>query len=159
MNVFVVGNGAVSSLYNNGTVQSAMTSGGGTGAAVDSAGYVWSINANGTSLSKFNDAGVFSASYSPSGLTGASALAVDGNSNLWVADGNGTLSVVSNAGALLLTVSGSTSAAPSGVAIDLSGNVWVANPTTNSVDVVIGGAAPVAPLANEVQNAMPGAKP
>jgi len=159
MNVFVVGNGAVSSLYNNGTLQSAATSGGGIGAAVDSAGYVWSINANGSSLSKFNDAGVFSASYSPSGLTGASALAVDGNSNLWVSNGNGTISLVSNAGASLLTISGSTTAAPSAVAVDLSGNVWVANPTTNSLDEVLGGAAPVAPLVNGVLLAMPGTRP
>jgi len=159
MNVFVVGAGAVSSLYNNGAEQSAATSGGGIGAAVDSAGYVWSINMNGTSLSKFNDAGVFSASYSPGGVTGASALAMDGNSNVWVANGNGTISLVSNAGVSLLNISGSTSAAPSGVAVDLSGNVWVANPTGNSLDEMLGGAAPVMPLVNGVLFAVPGTRP
>jgi hypothetical protein len=45
------------------------------------------------------------------------------------------------------------------VAIDSSGNIWVANPTANTVDEVIGGAAPAAPLANAVQTATPGGKP
>jgi len=153
------GGGTVSSLFNNGTAQSAATSGGGIGAAVDASGFVWSINSSGGGLSKFTDAGLFSASITPAGITAASALAIDGNSNLIVANGNGTISVVSNAGATISTTVGSTTTAPSAVAVDISGNVWVANPAANSVDEIVGGAAPTAPLANAVQNAKPGTEP
>jgi hypothetical protein len=157
--VFLSGSGSVGSLGSTGAQTSAAVAGGGTGAAVDASGYVWSINANGTSLSSFTPAGALSASYSPSGLTGASALAIDGNSNIVVANGNGALSIVANAGTTTSTTQGSTSAAPSGVAIDLSGDVWVANSSTSTVDEIIGGAAPVAPLASSVKNTTPATKP
>jgi hypothetical protein len=153
------GYGTVSSLFNNGTPQSAATSGGGIGAAVDASGFVWSINSGGGGLSKFTDAGVFSASYNPAGVAGATALAIDGNSNVIVANGNGTISVVSNAGTSVSTIAGSTAAAPSAVAVDISGNVWVANPAASTVDEIIGGASPAAPLATAVQNTAPGMRP
>jgi hypothetical protein len=157
--VFVAGGGDVGSLNANGTVASTATAGGGKGAAVDANGYVWSINSNGTSVSTFTPAGALSTSYSPAGLTGASALAIDGNSNVLIANSNGILSVVSNSGAAVATMAGSTMGAPSGVAIDSSGNVWVANPAANSIDEIIGGAVPAAPLANAVQTMTPGGKP
>ena len=159
MNVFTADfGGSISSLYNNGTLQSNATTGGGVGAAVDASGYVWSIN-SGNTLSKFTDTGTLSTSYGGIGLSGAAALAIDGNSQVWIANGNGSLTEVSNAGAVVLTVPGSATSAGSGVAIDSSGNVWVANPSTNTVDEVIGGAAPAETLANAVQTATPGTKP
>jgi len=160
MNVFTANStGSVASLYNNGTVESSAITGGGIGAAVDSNGFVWSIGSGGNSLSKFTDVGAFSKSFTPTGFTGASALAIDGNSNIWVASSNGVIFQISNTGTATSTTTGSTGAAPSGVAIDSSGNVWVANSTANTVDEIIGGAAPAATLANAVQTATPGMKP
>jgi hypothetical protein len=152
--VFIAGSGGVTSLNSFGTVTTNATLGGTTGVAVDATGNVWSLN--GSSLAKFTPAGTLDISFSPTGLNSASALAIDGNSNIWVVNGNGTISFVSNAGASLANITGSTTSAPSSIAIDLSGNVWVANTTTNTVDEVIGGAAPAAPLATAVQNNAPG---
>jgi hypothetical protein len=157
--VFVAGGGSVASLNAYGVVSSSAVAGGGKGAAVDANGYVWSINANGTSVSTFTPAGAFGSSYSPAGLTGASAVAIDGNNNAIVANGNGKVVVVSNAGAAVSTTQGSTTAAPGSIAIDSAGNVWLANAAANTIDEIIGGAAPAAPLANAVQNNAPGAKP
>lgn len=150
--------GSLSSLFNIGTVQSQATTGGGIGAAVDANGFVWSINSSSSGLSKFTDAGAASGSYTNVGLSGASALALDGNSQVVVANGNGQIVVLSNAGAVVSTTQGSASVGGSGVAIDLSGNVWVSN-AGGTVDEIIGGAAPAAPLTNAVVSATPGAKP
>jgi sugar lactone lactonase YvrE len=157
--VFIAGSGDVASLNASGSVSSTAIAGGGRGAAVDANGYVWSINSNGTSLSTFTPTGVLGTSYSPTGLTAVSAIAIDGNSNVIITNGNGVLSVVSNAGVALSTTAGSTSAAPSGVAVDNSGNIWVANPTANTVDEIIGGASATAPLANAVKSSTIGTKP
>jgi predicted extracellular nuclease len=155
--VFVAGNGSVASLNSYG-VSSSATANGGTGAAVDQNGYVWSINSNGTSVSTFTPAGALGTSYSPTGVTAASALAIDGNSNVIITSGNGTISVVSNAGTTAYTASGSTIAAPSGIAIDISGDIWVANPA-GTLDEIIGGAAPVLPLSTAVTADAPGTRP
>jgi sugar lactone lactonase YvrE len=157
--VFITGSGNVASLNADGAVATTAAAGGGKGLAVDANGYVWSINSNGTSLSTFTPTGALGTSYLPTGLTAASAIAIDGNSNVIITNGNGVLSLVVNAGIALSTTAGSTSAAPSGVAVDNSGNIWVANPTTNSVDEIIGGAAPTAPLANAVKSNTIGTKP
>jgi len=147
----------VTSVYDNGGPASGAATGGGIGAAVDANGYVWSINTNGNGVSQFTDAGVFSVSHS--GIASATALAIDGNDNVWITNGNGTLSVLSNSGTVVSTIAGSTTAAPSSIAIDISGNVWVSNPSTNTIDEVIGGAAPVAPLSTAVTAATSGARP
>jgi sugar lactone lactonase YvrE len=158
--VFVVGaSGTVGALYQSGNAAGAGSGGGGIGAAVDSGGYVWSIDSSGGSLSKFTDTGTLSATYSGVGLSGASALAIDGNGQVWIANSNHSVSVLSNAGALISTTSDPSFSAPAGVAIDSSGNVWIANGTTSTVDEIVGGAAPAAPLANAVVSATPGVKP
>ena len=155
--VFITGGGGVASLNAFGAVTTTATSGGATGLAVDATGHVWSLNGN--SLAEFSPAGVLATSFAPTGLNSASALAIDGNSNIVVANGNGVISVVSSAGVAVSTTAGSTTSAPSSVAIDSSGNVWVANPTANTVDEVIGAAAPASPLVNAVVTATPGVKP
>jgi sugar lactone lactonase YvrE len=157
--VFVVGSGSVESFNNYGSVASKATSGGGVGAAADANGYVWSINTGGNGVSSFTPTGALGSTYQSVGLSGATGLAIDGNNNLIIANGNGEVMTLSNAGVVVSTTQGSSTAGGSGVAIDLSGNVWIANPTTNSVDEVIGGAAPAAPLANAVKTNTPGAKP
>jgi len=159
MNAFVANSsGSMASLFNNGTEQSGAISGGGIGAAVDSEGFVWSIGVDGSSLWKFADTGALAATYTGVGLSGATALAIDGNSNLVVTNGNSVV-VLSNAGVPLSTTTDSTISGPTGVAVDDAGNVWVSNGANSTVDEVIGGAGPLAPLAVSVQTGNPGAKP
>jgi hypothetical protein len=54
----------------------------------------------------------------------ATALAIDGDSHVLVA--NGQTEVLSNAGVIVSTTQGSTSASPSSIAIDNSGSIWAA---------------------------------
>jgi hypothetical protein len=157
--VFLAGSSKVASLDAGGVVASPAVAGGGVGAAVDSSGYVWSINSGGGGVTSITPAGAVGTSYTSLGLSGATALAMDGYSHIVVANGNGSTVVFTNTGAIVSTTQGSTSAGGSGVAIDISGNIWVTNAAANSVDKIIGGAAPVSPLAKAVQNATPGAKP
>jgi hypothetical protein len=158
--VFVAdGNGAVSTLGGTSKRGTTATPGGGVGLAVDAQGFVWSINTNGSGLTRFTDTGTSPTTFTPSGMNGATSLAFDGNSILWITNADGTLLSVSNAGAALSTSTNSAKKASSAIAIDLSGNIWVANPTTNTVDEVIGGAAPVAPLSTAVTSGTPGARP
>jgi len=157
--IFLAGSGKVASLGDTGAVSSAAVSGGGLGVAVDASGTVWSLNSGGGGFTSFTTAGALGTGYSTLLTNGASALAIDGNSHLVIPSGSGATVTFSNAGALVSTTQGSATAAPSGVAIDLSGNVWVTNAAANSVDEIIGGAAPAAPLATAVQSATPGAKP
>jgi streptogramin lyase len=158
--VFLAGSGSIGSLYESGTVQANAVTGGGIGVAVDPAGDVWSINANGSGVTRFTDAnGVDSSFAGVSGVTSATSLAIDGAGAVWIANGSGMVSRFSNAGAAVSSTKGSTSSAGTGVAIDISGNVWVSNGAASSVDEVIGGATPVLPLATAVQNGTPAAKP
>jgi hypothetical protein len=53
----------------------------------------------------------------------------------------------------------STLVKPSGVAIDISGNVWISDSQSDSVHEIVGGAAPVLPLANAVQTNSLGVEP
>jgi hypothetical protein len=156
--VFVAGSGAMGVQDTAGDLVSTDVAGGGTGAAVRSSGVVWSIG-GGNSLVYYLNSGQLENTYTNLGLSGATALAFDGNSNLFVANGNGAVTVVSTPDTVVSTTQGSTSAAASSLAIDNSGNVWIANPTANTVDEIIGGAAPAAPLANAVQNGTPGTEP
>jgi hypothetical protein len=157
--VFLAGSGSVASLTASGSVTTSAVAGGGIGAAIDSSGSTWSLNSGGTGISTFTPTGALGTAYTGIGLNGATALAIDGNSKVLIANGNGQTETISNAGAVVSTTQGSTSAGGSGVAIDLSGNVWVTNPTSNSVDEIIGGATPVTPLANAVSTGTPATKP
>ena len=152
-------NGTVASLLETGVSQSSAVTGGGIGVAVDSLGYVWSINTGGAGLTRFTDTGTSAGTYTPSGISGATALAIDGNSNLWILNGTSTVLQVSNAGTTLSTVNRGTNTPATGVAIDQAGSVWVANGTDNSVTKFIGAAAPTASLTNAVVNNASGTKP
>jgi hypothetical protein len=152
-------NSTVSSVTSTLTAQSPAASGGGTGVAVDATGYVWSLTSAGSGLTRFKDVGTFSNSYTPAGVSGAKALAFDGNSSLWISNANGTLTEVSPAGTALSTAHNNTGSASSSVAIDISGNIWLTNPTASTVDEIIGGAAPTQPLSTAVTNDTPATKP
>jgi trimeric autotransporter adhesin len=146
----------------DGSTGSTSASGGGVGAAIDSAGSVLSIDTSGTTLTKFTDAGVVSSTLMGAGLNNATALAVDGNSNVWVANGNGTLSVFNSTGspvsAIPVAAAGNMSQ-PASVNIDAAGSVWIANAGNNTVTEIVGVAAPSPVLVNAVINATPGTRP
>lgn len=155
----------IGSLNADGTTQSSATSGGGNGLAVGQSGFVWSIDATGTGLSRFSNAGVLANDYTGlSLLNGASALATDGNGLIWVANsGTNSVVAVNSSGAVQTTgVLGSDviGATPSAIAVDEAGGVWVASKAGNSVTHIIGAAAPVVtPIANGVANNTLGKKP
>jgi sugar lactone lactonase YvrE len=158
--VFIVGNGGVESFNNYGSDASKATSGGGIGAAVDAAGYVWSIDASGSGVSRFSpSAGALVNDYTGIGLNSATALAIDGKGQVWITNASGTVSMLTNAGVPAATINDASFSGTTSIAIDISGTVWVTNATNNTVDEIIGGAAPSAPLANAVQNNTPGTRP
>jgi hypothetical protein len=146
------------------SITTSAASGGGVGAAVDSSGDIWSINIGGNGLSEFNKSGTaMSTSYAGGGLSGASALAIDGSGQIWTANGSGSLSVFSNAGTALSPAAGlapNSLSTPTGIAIDNAGSVWIGNSGNNTVTEVIGAAVPVAtPTQSAVQNITLGTKP
>jgi arabinogalactan endo-1,4-beta-galactosidase len=154
--------GSISELSNSGTpLTSSAVSGGGTGIAIDSTGYIWS--ASSTNLTKLSSTGTLSGTFNGGGLSSPSALVLDGSSNVWIANAGNTLSLFSNAGTPLspstgFTVSGVN--APSSIAIDATGSLWIANAGAATVTRVLGAADPVTtPLASAVQNATTGTKP
>ena len=162
--IFVVnGGGSVASLYPNGSSQSAAASGGGVGAAVDAAGYVWSLNTNGNGLTKFNNTGATAGTYSGNGTAAATALAIDGSGNVFVSNGNGTINAVNNAGTSpfgtpIAAAAGISS--PSAISIDTAGSLWVASAGDGSVVEIIGVVAPVTtPTVAAVKQANPGTRP
>jgi len=143
---------------------SSATSGGGTGAAVDNSGNIWTINISGASLAKFSKTGtVVSSSFTGGGLSSAAALAIDGSNQVWVANGNGSLSLFNSSGVAQSPSTGFAPGAlstPTGIAIDNAGSLWVSNGGNNSVTEVIGAASPVVtPTQSAVQNITLGVKP
>jgi hypothetical protein len=156
--IFVVNSGgSMSSLFSNGTVQSSAVAGGGIGAAVDRNGLVFSITADGTGVSTFNDNGTL-ANTTSGVLTGASALAIDGGDQLWIAS-PGSVSVGQILGSGQASIADPTLQKPSGIAIDLSGNVWISDSQSNTVHEIVGGGMPTQPLATAVTNKTPGTEP
>lgn len=162
-NVWVVnGNGTLSSLTADGIVLNSGVSAGGVAVAADAAGSLWSLAAGG--LSKTSNGGrVISSGYTGGGLAQAAGLAVDGEGKVWIANANNSISLFANDGTALTPTSGYASDAglstPSGIAVDNAGNVWVTNSADDSVEEIVGAAAPVAPLAIGVQNQTTGVKP
>jgi hypothetical protein len=123
--------------------------------AVDGSANIWVANYATQGISKFSGEGVLLNTTPYPGSSSPGGIAIDGSGNAWVANGNGTIVVLSNNGATTATIADTGLTTPRGVAIDSSGNVWVANQTANTVDEIIGGAAPAAPLAAGT----PGGKP
>jgi hypothetical protein len=156
--VFVVnGGGSISSLFIDGAAQSSAVAGGGIGAAVDRNGDVFSLSADGTGISIFKDDGTLY--YTNTGaLNGASALAIDGGDQLWIAS-PGQVVMAQILGSGQVGYADPTLQKPSGVAIDISGNIWIADSQSNTVHEIVGGGLPTQPLATAVTNKTPGTEP
>jgi sugar lactone lactonase YvrE len=135
----------------------------GGGVAFDSGGNVWSVNSTTNQLLQTTKTGASATTFAGGGLNTPVALAVDGNGVVWIANQGGSVSAFANTGIAVSPATtgyaGGTLNAPTGIAIDVSGNVWISNGGNNTTTEILGGAAPVAPLAVGVQNGTPGVKP
>jgi hypothetical protein len=128
--------------------------------AFDATGNIWVANTGSTGISKFNKNGTPAAANPfTANISSPAALAVDGNSQVWVLNGNGSLTVMANTGAVTTTISDTTLTGANAFAIDQSGSLWTVNASNNSVREYLGIAAPTAPLATAVKNNTVGTKP
>jgi hypothetical protein len=159
MNVFVAASSSMLSFYNNGNVQTAATAGGGIGAAVDSLGNVWSINADGSGISRFSDAGALLATYAVG--KSATALAVDGLGKIWITNANGTITALNNDGSVAADGLGDDAnlSSPASISVDTAGSLWIANKGNHTVTETFGEAASAAPISAAVYNNTPGTRP
>ncbi len=154
------------------------------GVAIDATGSAWIAPVVGDrtgqpDLVKIVNSGssVAQTEYTGNGLNSASGVAMDGASNVWVANSNlfdssagPGVSEFSNTGAGLSpkTFQGGGVNAPSSIAVDGSGNVWAvnsftgtANPPAGTVTELIGAGVPVVtPIVQGLQTGFtPGSKP
>lgn len=162
--VFVTNSGGtVTSLYDNGAVQSSAISGGGRGAAVDASGYVFSLFANGNGISQFSDTGRLQVVYSGYGAAAATALAIDGRGLVFFTNGNGTVDALSQVTGTVYATPVAAAAgisSPTAISVDSAGSLWIASSGDNSAVEIIGIAAPVVtPTVNAVKNSNPGTRP
>ena len=81
-------------------------------------------------------------------------LAVDGNGQAWLSNGDGTVAVLSSTGASVGGAVNFGNAALAGLAIDVSGNVWIASGSHGIVEL-LGAATPTAPLSAEIPASRP----
>ena len=155
--------GGTSELAGNGYgISPSAYSGANMAVAIDSAGNIWTVGTGSTLLEETNQVGTAPATPTGGGLDVPVGIAIDGNSAVWITNGNNTISEFSNAGVAQSPSNGfadSSLSTPSGIAIDLGGSVWIANKGNSSVTRILGAAAPADPLATAAANNKTGAKP
>ena len=157
-------NGSLSELTGDGfgVSTSAYTSAN-NGLAIDGGGSLWTVGTGSMPLAANNQVGAQLAPVQVSGgLATPAGVAIDGASQIWVTNNNGSVSLFNNSGTALTPSTGYTDSSlstPSGIAIDLGGSVWIANQGNNSVTRILGAAAPAAPLSTAAANKTTGAKP
>jgi streptogramin lyase len=137
---------------------------GGESLAVDGAGDFWLTGA--ANVAQFDPTGAPLTTFTGGGLAtggGSTAVAIDGNDTVWLANANGSLTQLNSSGSPLSPSTGYTGGglnAPTGIAIDPAGSVWVVNSGNNSVTHVFGGAAPaITPISQSTATAAMGARP
>jgi hypothetical protein len=131
---------------------------GGTGAAIDSSGNVWSLNVGGTAVSEFTSGGTNT--ISGGGLNVGTSLAIDGSNQVWITNSDGTIAAFNSGGSPVSSAPYAVgTSSPTSIAIDISGNLWIANSASNSVTKVLGAATPTVPLATGVVNVAPATEP
>ena len=161
----VDGTGGASELNDNGgDVTTTADPGQNIALAVDSFGNTWTIGSGTPPLEETSDRGSLlnQIAANTGGLISPAAIAIDGASQVWIANGNNSISLFADSGAPLSPYYGFTDpslSTPAGIAIDLAGSVWIANHGNNSMTRILGAAAPVAPIATAVANNTTGAKP
>lgn len=159
----VDGGGGTSELAGNGYgISPSAYSGANQAVAIDNAGNVWTVGTGSTPLEETSQVGTQPATPTGGGLNLPVGIAIDGNSAVWITNGNGTVSEFSNGGTAQSPSNGFADASlstPSGIAIDLGGSVWIANKGNNSVTRILGAAAPADPLATAAANNKTGVEP
>jgi len=158
------GSGGVSELAGTGYgIATSAYGGGDTGVAIDNSGNVWTIGMGSTLLEETSQVGTIQNSMSTGGgLDLPVGLAIDGDSQVWVTNGNNSVSLLSNSGVVLSPSNGFVGVSlstPTGIAIDLGGSVWIADKGNNSVTRLLGAAAPAAPISTATASQTTGAKP
>ena len=127
--------------------------------AVDGSGNIWianqlsdsSVNSGMGSVTMLNSNGVAASAspFAPKGMQSpaANSLAIDGAGRVWVANSNGSVSVLNadgSAGAPVSYGNGANLGSLAGLALDSSGDVWVVNSSgSGALSKLIGVAAPV----------------
>ena len=160
----VNGAGGIAELAGNGdAISSSAYTGANLAVAIDNSGNVWTAGTGSPLLEESNQLGS-SLTTVPSGTGGLNApvrLAIDGGGQVWVVNGNDTISLFSNAGATLSPTGGFAAplSGPAGIAIDQSGSVWIANKTNSTLTRILGAASPAAPLSTAAANNTTGARP
>jgi ligand-binding sensor domain-containing protein len=131
---------------------------------------MWVASSNGVSEFTRQGTAYSSTASTAGGIGSPEAIAIDGAGQVWVANANGTVSVLNNSGAAVSPSSGycgpatlptgycGASTTPAGIAIDISGSVWIPSSSANTVTRILGAAAPVVPLATGAASG-PGVEP
>lgn len=163
--VWVVNSGgSTAELAGNGYgITSSAYSSGNVAGAIDSIGNLWTVGTGTNLLQDISQTGISqNALTSGGGLDSPSAVAIDGNSQIWVANsGNNSVTLFLNGSPESPTTgfTDSSLSTPSGVAVDLGGSVWIANQGNNSITRFLGAAAPAAPPSTAAKNSTTGVKP
>jgi hypothetical protein len=143
-------------------------SGGGVGTVIgpqseafDSAGNIWVTSTQGVNAFTGEGVPMTTTPITAGGISQPVSVAVDGDGLIWIANGDGTVSVLTNGGQAVTTTPYLTPipGAPAAIAVDMSGNVWLTNPVGNAMTEIIGAASPVEPLATALANGTPAQKP
>jgi len=120
------------------------------GLATDAAGDIWVTNFFGASELPVGNYEAGQVSYSAAPFTGrvaASAIAIDGATNVWLIGDSGLyvveLPAVNYAAANIYTIPGSSDDVLSSLGVDAAGDVWVTNSVSSSVNELVGLAKPV----------------
>jgi hypothetical protein len=147
-NIWVLNGNATLSEMNNsgGGVSPSGYGSGSSGIAIDASGNVWTANSAGNSVLELNGSGALAGSYMGGGLSAPATLAVSGGGDVWIANGNNSVSLFSNTGSARSSATGFTGgglSAPTSIAIDSAGNVWVGNSGNNSLTQFLGATDPV----------------
>lgn len=163
-NTTVVGfSDAGSQITTAGTASGAATA---LGLAVDNSGNLWGVLNTTSTVEAYTKSGsaITVSGSAAAGVSTPTALAIDGSSRVWVANGNNTVSVLNDDGTAATGVTPAAATAgintPASISVDSAGSLWIANSGNNTVTEVIGAATPVAaPTVTAVTNATQGAKP
>ncbi len=161
----VDGTGGTSELNGSGAdVTSSADPGKNLAVAIDYLADVWTIGSGTPPLEETSDRGALLNQIAANfgGLDAPTAIAIDGASQIWIANGNNTLSLFANSGTPLSPSGGFADpslSSPAGIAVDLAGSVWITNKAGNSLTRILGAAVPVAPIATSAANNTTGGKP
>jgi hypothetical protein len=151
------------SLAGGGTASAAGTLG---SIAFDNSGNAWAVESGTDAVREFSTTGTVlsgSGGYTAGGVKAPVSLFIDGLGQIWVLNGNNTLTVLSPTGAGITGSGGYQGVGintPTGIAVDSAGSVWITNSGDNSVVKVIGAANPVTtPTVNATSSNQLGARP